>query len=129
VRVESDQDHDPILHQQAQLLRLVYNYVAIQIHRPFIFKQSALSLASLAMSVNAARSCARVLQDFDMPSMCIPALQAAFCSAVILLLNIWGQKRNNSDPTKDLAAISTCMEFVKRHENKYYPMFLFSHSF
>ena len=39
-----------------------YYYIQIQIHRPFIHKDSPLAFPSLAICTNAARSCARLLE-------------------------------------------------------------------
>lgn len=69
VRWGADQP-DPIFRQQSHLLYCTYHHVQIQVHRPFIFKRSAISLPSLAICVHAARSLTRVLDTCD--GACLP---------------------------------------------------------
>lgn len=46
---------------QSLTLHASYYYTQIQIHRPFLLKKSTLSLSSLTICTNAARSCSRLL--------------------------------------------------------------------
>ena len=44
------------------LLYSTFFYIQIQVHRPFLTKKSDLSLVSLAICTNAARSCTHLLE-------------------------------------------------------------------
>ena len=128
--------------QSASLYSHYYN-LQILVHRPFIpspRKPSPLSFPSLAICTNAARSCAHVvdLQRRRAPHYPSSHFQAridivyvtvqlvtdmppqipAFTAGIVLLLNIWGAKRNGgaTDPAKEMEDVHKCMAVLQAAE-------------
>lgn len=121
--VKWDQHMDAAWYQQAAALKLAYHYVQITIHRPFIQLSSsskrALSLPSLAVCANAARSCAHVMQvSMDMPSKPLFAV-VALSSGLVLMISIWEARRSSLyvDVSTQIAGVQTCLKYLKRWEH------------
>ncbi|RPD54024.1 hypothetical protein L227DRAFT_512443 [Lentinus tigrinus ALCF2SS1-6] len=108
------------LHQSATLYA---NYYLLQIciHRPFIpspRKPSRLTLPSLAICTNAARSCTHVL-DIQMQRTGTPLLlnrMPLFTAGLVLLLNMWGGKRSGLSNQSTMVDVHKCMNMLKRLE-------------
>ncbi|KAG9026808.1 hypothetical protein FRB95_008476 [Tulasnella sp. JGI-2019a] len=116
----------PTFYQQAATLRITFYYIQINIHRPFIQLSSAsrrgLSLPSLAVCTNAARSIAHILETtMEMPSPPVFGL-ASLLSGVMLMISIWEGRRSglNVDMTRQIAGVQTCMRYLKKWEDRYH---------
>ncbi|KAG8879625.1 hypothetical protein FRB97_001320 [Tulasnella sp. 331] len=115
----------PEFFQQAAALRLTFYYVQITIHRPFIQlspsskRVSPLSLPSLAICANAARSSAHILNSAM--EMSAPAMftMIAFISGLVLMISIWEARRSglNVEVSTQVADVHTCLKYLKRWEN------------
>ncbi|KAG8996025.1 hypothetical protein FRB93_000987 [Tulasnella sp. JGI-2019a] len=121
-----DPHMDSTFYQQAAALRITFFYIQISIHRPLIQLSSssrrALSLPSLAVCTNAARSVAHILETtVDMPSSTMFVL-ASLQSGVMLMISIWEARRSglNVDMTKHIADVHICLRYLKRWENRYH---------
>ncbi|KAF8315963.1 fungal-specific transcription factor domain-containing protein [Amanita rubescens] len=109
--------------EQMAVLHSLFYQLQIQVHRPFIQKDSPLSLSSTIICTNAARSCARISEAqirrnapfFPQNSM------TAFIAGVILLLNLWIGKRAGVSvaPEKAMADIDRCLYVLKTLENRW----------
>ncbi|KAG9034389.1 hypothetical protein FRB95_013297 [Tulasnella sp. JGI-2019a] len=116
----------PTFYQQAATLRITFYYIQITIHRPLIqlsssFKR-AMSLPSLAVCTNAARSAANILgTTIDMPSTPVFVL-TSLLSGLLLMISIWEAQRSglNVDMTRQIADVHTCLRYLKRWENRYH---------
>ncbi|KAF8070636.1 fungal-specific transcription factor domain-containing protein [Lyophyllum atratum] len=104
---------------QSTALYLVFYYVQMQIHRPFIQKDSPTSYASLAICTNAARACGHVLDiQFKRRILSLPhVIISAFTAGVILLLSTWsGRNLKEVDPHDDIAVLQSCLRTLKALE-------------
>ncbi|KAF8628855.1 hypothetical protein AX15_003649 [Amanita polypyramis BW_CC] len=110
--------------EQSAILHGLYYQLQIQIHRPFLQKESPLSLPSIVICTNAARSCARVLEVqirrniFFYPQHSM----AAFVAGVILLLNLWIGKRAGVAvaPEKGRADLDRCLYVLETCEKRWH---------
>ncbi|KAF8895175.1 fungal-specific transcription factor domain-containing protein [Infundibulicybe gibba] len=120
------QMEDELWFAQSVMLYANYYHLQILVHRPFIpppGQTSPLAFPSLAICANAARSCSRVVRAhtkrsfFPLPHL----LDAAFTSAVILLLNIWGGRSSgiSLDPVKEMEDVNKCFAFLRSQENRF----------
>ncbi|KAG9025987.1 hypothetical protein FRB95_009516, partial [Tulasnella sp. JGI-2019a] len=121
-----DPHMDRTFYQQAATLRITLYYIQIIIHHTLIQPSSsskrAISLPSLAVCTNAARSAARVLETtMDMPPPPVFAL-TSLLSGVVLMISIWETRRSglNIDMTRQIADVHTCLRYLKRWENRYH---------
>ncbi|TRM69416.1 fungal-specific transcription factor domain-containing protein [Schizophyllum amplum] len=110
---------------QSSMLYCAYYYIQIQIHRPFIHKESPLAFPSLAICMNAARSSARLLQAqlkkgwiLRLPQMFI----LAFSAGIVLLLNIWGGRKRGLalDQEREMHDVQSCMAFLSECEKTHH---------
>ncbi|PFH53811.1 hypothetical protein AMATHDRAFT_54332 [Amanita thiersii Skay4041] len=110
--------------EQSATLHGFFYQIQIQIHRPFLQKSSPLSLASLTICTNAARSCSHLLDALGKKSLApFPhSLMGAFVSGVVLLLNIWGGSKAGvaAAPQKGLADLEKCMYILKLSEARWH---------
>lgn len=126
----SPQIEDDGFFQQAALLRIMYHWVQITIHRPFIpaiaidGKVSSLSFPSLAICTNAARAASHVIGEyvkrgFEGSPM---AHLIAFTIGVILLISIWAVKKSglNVDFAKQAEDVQSCMTFLQKGERTWH---------
>ncbi|KAG8890326.1 hypothetical protein FRB98_009394 [Tulasnella sp. 332] len=126
LRWDPDVTSESPFFRQVAALRVAFCYVQITIHRPFVQLSSAskraLSLSSLAICANAARSCARILNatvEMTFPTM---FSMMAFISGLILLISIWEARRSglNVDVSQQVKDVQTCLTYLKRQEHRYY---------
>ncbi|CAA7269974.1 unnamed protein product [Cyclocybe aegerita] len=112
------------------MLHASYYNVRILIHHSFIRwpgKPSPLPFPSLAICLNAARSCAEVgytqLQRNPKAAPPPPVQPAVFTSALMLLFNLWSGKKPGEplDGNGDLAKLDKCIEVLKAAENRGQP--------
>ncbi|KAF8604607.1 hypothetical protein BDV93DRAFT_522316 [Ceratobasidium sp. AG-I] len=133
--IDSVPDHlrwDPnrensLFFDQSATLYSTYYHVQILIHRPFIpspRKPSPLSFPSLAICTTAARSCSHVLDLQRRRSHTIlpGVMVAAFTSGIVLLINVWGQKKSGgtADPNGQIKDVHKCMDVLKSNEQRWH---------
>ncbi|ELU37004.1 nucleus protein [Rhizoctonia solani AG-1 IA] len=133
--IDSVPDHlrwDPnrensLFFDQSATLYSTYYHVQILIHRPFIpspRKPSPLSFPSLAICTTAARSCSHVLDLQRRRSQTIlpGVMVAAFTSGIVLLINVWGQKKSGgtADPNGQIKDVHKCMDVLKNNEHRWH---------
>ncbi|KAG9032780.1 hypothetical protein FRB95_001040 [Tulasnella sp. JGI-2019a] len=121
-----DQHMDPAFSKQAAALRIAYHYIQLIVHRPFIQMSSSskcgISLPSLAVCANAARSCARILDTtVEVPSS-MSFTMMALQSGVVLVITIWEARRSglNVDISGQVRGVQSCLNYLKRQENKHH---------
>ncbi|KAJ7623210.1 fungal-specific transcription factor domain-containing protein [Roridomyces roridus] len=115
--------------EQSATLHCNYYHLQIVIHRPYIptsKTQVPSTFPSLAMSLNAARSCSHIADIYrqrvgDKP---LPLTQMAVCTAgVVLLLNIWGGQRGSlglsTDSQQEMADVQRCMQVLRGCEMRW----------
>ncbi|KAJ7256469.1 hypothetical protein B0H12DRAFT_510408 [Mycena haematopus] len=116
------QEND-IFFEQSVALHASYYHLQIIVHRPFIQAKSASTLRSLAISTNAARSCATVADVKSrrgiMPNYHL--VKAVFDSAIVLLLTISGGTRSGLalDLEMELADVYKCMALLRQTERRW----------
>lgn len=54
---------DPQIYVQSLVLHCTFQYVQIQVHRPFLSRKDSLALSSLAICTNAARNCSHAAES------------------------------------------------------------------
>ncbi|KAJ7442286.1 fungal-specific transcription factor domain-containing protein [Mycena latifolia] len=109
--------------EQSVALHCSYYHLQIIIHRPYILnakKMGPSAFPSLAICLNAARSCCHVVdihrqRTGDKP---LPLAQmAVFTAGIVLLLNIWGGKRASlglsTDSGQEMAEVHRCMQVLR----------------
>ncbi|KAF5322745.1 hypothetical protein D9619_002016 [Psilocybe cf. subviscida] len=110
-------------HQSVSIYALFY-YVQRQIHRPFLMKKTPLSLPSLAMCTNAARSCARLLEvSLTRGMRVMPTLiVSAFCAGTVIVLNLWGIRHSGllGDAAKETVNLQKCINVLKECEKRWH---------
>ncbi|KAG8864937.1 hypothetical protein FRB96_003524 [Tulasnella sp. 330] len=121
-----DEHMNATFYQQAATLRIIFYYVQITIHRPLLQLSSAskraLSLPSLAVCANAARSASHILEvTIDMPASVL-FVTTSLLSGVVLMITIWEARRNSLtvDVSRQISSVQTCMRYLKRWENRYH---------
>lgn len=117
-----------VFFQQSAILYATYYHIQILVHRPFIprpGKPAPLTFPSLAICTNAARSCSQVLQAYRRKCDAGSAPQLmfyAFTSGLVLLLNVWGMRKQGQGFAGDTDApmhdVHMCMQFLKAAENR-----------
>ncbi|KAF9066459.1 fungal-specific transcription factor domain-containing protein [Rhodocollybia butyracea] len=127
LRWDPHREDDLFFTQSATLYATLY-WVHIQIHRPFISlskqeKASSLSYSSLAVCVNAARSCARLLDRLHARGGNLPmpnVWASLFMSTIILLLNLWSGRKLGlaTDPIRDMQDVNKCLEALSEYESR-----------
>ncbi|KDR72397.1 hypothetical protein GALMADRAFT_126549 [Galerina marginata CBS 339.88] len=114
---------------QSVMLYAQYYHIQILVHRPFIpslSKPSPLSLPSLAICTNAARSCSRVIdiQRRRNPAVAtLPHVQmAVFTSGIVLLLSMWGGKPSGlmTNLNKEMGDVHKCMQALSVSEHQWH---------
>ncbi|KAF8754361.1 hypothetical protein RHS01_06290 [Rhizoctonia solani] len=143
VRWDPNRENSLFFDQSATLYSTYY-HVQILIHRPFIpspRKPSPLSFPSLAICTTAqvpsrhsdrvctdqncsARSCSHVLDLQRRRSQTIlpGVMVAAFTSGIVLLINVWGQKKSGgtADPNGQIKDVHKCMDVLKNNEHRWH---------
>ncbi|VDB90963.1 unnamed protein product [Peniophora sp. CBMAI 1063] len=125
LRWKSTQQNTVFLMQSAHLHAQFY-HLQILVHRPFISsrKEAPLGFRSLAVCINAARSCSRLVASFRerVPADLCPYLQVpAFTAGVMLLLGIWNIERTGitMDQGKETQAVYNCVALLKDIEARW----------
>ncbi|SJL11564.1 uncharacterized protein ARMOST_14969 [Armillaria ostoyae] len=105
-------DNGIFLYQSATLYS-VYYMLQILIHRPFLRTDSPLSMPSLVICTNAARSCTRILKVHMTRIRTInpQIIVGAFTSGAVFAMNIWSRKRAGHAPNaRDVAGFQVCLD-------------------
>ncbi|KAI0688002.1 fungal-specific transcription factor domain-containing protein [Cytidiella melzeri] len=115
-------NNDLFFMQSANIYVAYYN-LQIVVHRPFIpspRNPSPLSSPYLAICANAARSCIHVLDEQCKRVQLIHEQHALFNTAIVLLLNIWGDKKlsASAESTKDMQEVHKVMHIAKCMESR-----------
>ncbi|TFK44394.1 fungal-specific transcription factor domain-containing protein [Crucibulum laeve] len=122
LRWETVQKGTPFFHQSVSLYSS-YHYLQIQIHRPFLQKNSPLSFASHTICAHAARSCSHILQVAgEVGLRPFPNIfMSAFASGIVLLLNLWGRRNaNQGDVQRTMADVNKCLSILKECEKRWH---------
>ncbi|KAJ7761028.1 fungal-specific transcription factor domain-containing protein [Mycena metata] len=111
---------------QSACLYAAYYHVQIQIHQSFIPSPTndaplSSTFPSLAICANSARSCSRVMESQAAKRGIIAhpqVVSALMDSAVFLLLNVWGARRNgvSADPQRAANDVQKCIRVLKMYE-------------
>ncbi|KAH9479075.1 Putative transcriptional regulatory protein [Psilocybe cubensis] len=106
--------------QQSANLNSIFFYVQIQAHRPFLIKKSKLSLTSVIMCTNAARSCSGI-QEAAMARDCrvLPhTTYIAFTAGIVSVLCLWSSRCPGyvGDPQKESENLLRCVSVLKKCE-------------
>ncbi|KAF5350768.1 hypothetical protein D9758_010394 [Tetrapyrgos nigripes] len=122
---ESQQQNDTFFHQSA-IIHSMYYWVQIQVHRRFIpgpGQTSEGKFPSLAICMNAARSCIRVIESALRRNFLAYGhfITPLFGSAMILAVNLWRRREINHsvDPPVELADIYRCTDLLQLYESRY----------
>lgn len=102
--------------ETSALLYIMYYWVQIEIHRPFMRLKNGFS--STAICATAARSCAHVVHVHDGAFGTLPLtsmFSAVLHSSIILLLNA----RNGLAKPRDLEDVKLSMRAIARHEDRF----------
>jgi len=115
---------DYIAFRQSSVLHALYYQVQIQVHRPFLQKQSPLSMLSFVICTNAARSCSHLLElQMKRNAYFFPqATTSAFITGIVLFLNLISGKRAGVAvaPDKNLADLDRCLQVLKQIESTWH---------
>ncbi|KAK0204261.1 fungal-specific transcription factor domain-containing protein [Desarmillaria ectypa] len=115
LRWDPKRENGIFLHQSAGLYSIYY-MVQILVHRPFLHTNSPLSIPSLAICTNAARSCTRILEVHVTRIKIVTPhiITGAFTSGAVFAMNIWSSKRAGHAPNaKDLEGFELCLATFK----------------
>ncbi|KAF9268426.1 hypothetical protein L218DRAFT_954789 [Marasmius fiardii PR-910] len=124
---------DPVFFQQSVMLHVIYNWVQIHIHRPFIPRpgqEAVLTLPSLEICTNAARKIIYIVQTLQTRTDSgIPTLELApfisspmIQSALILLVGIWRPKpglTTTLDSPMEMADVYRSLRLIQKYESRY----------
>ncbi|KAI0824058.1 fungal-specific transcription factor domain-containing protein [Trametes gibbosa] len=122
LRWDPDRESHIFLNQSAALYAKYYQ-LQIFVHRPFLpstRKSSRLTLPSLAICTNAARSCVHV-SDVQFRRTGTPVgfnRMPLFTAGIVLLINMWGGKRAGLSNTSAVADVQKCMAMLKLLESQ-----------
>ncbi|KAJ7459699.1 fungal-specific transcription factor domain-containing protein [Mycena latifolia] len=126
LRWDPDKTSD-IFFQQSAVLFTTYHAVQIAIHRPYIHRPTVLASPSLSICTSAARSALNIadvwLKKVKQPPSLPYMMNPVFVSGVILMLNIFGTKRNGpiEKNNKDLVQVETALRFHKAAQSRWQP--------
>ncbi|PBK95211.1 hypothetical protein ARMGADRAFT_1011085 [Armillaria gallica] len=118
LRWDPNQENSTRFNQSASL-HILYFQLRILIHRPFIASNKKLTpfhVYSLHICTNAARSCSRVLDTHRIRGHMYPISGfGAFTAGLVLLFNIWYQKRldHSFDASYDIDLVHKCMKTLE----------------
>ncbi|KAI0644483.1 fungal-specific transcription factor domain-containing protein [Trametes meyenii] len=113
---------DITLLNQSAALYCKYYQTQIFVHRPFLpslRKSSRLSLTSLAICTNAARSCVHV-SDVQCKRTGTPSpfnRLPIFTAGIVLLVNLWAGKRSGYSNQSTVSDVQKCMNMLKLLES------------
>ncbi|CAA7269968.1 unnamed protein product [Cyclocybe aegerita] len=128
LRWDSDDVKSDEFFNQSMALHAMWHYTQILIHRPFIpspNKPSTLAFPSLAICTNSARSCIHLAYtqlERNKTGPPPPVQMAAFASAVVLLIGIWGAQASGLPPNKnpDMNRVQKVLEILKAAEERWH---------
>ncbi|KAL1945640.1 hypothetical protein VTO73DRAFT_1642 [Trametes versicolor] len=112
---------DLVFLNQSSVLYMKYYQLQIFVHRPFLptsRKSSRLTLPSLAICTNAARSCIHV-SDVQCRRNGTPLAYSRmplFTAGIVLLINMWGGKRAGLANCSAASDVQKCMAMLKMLE-------------
>ncbi|KAI0644476.1 fungal-specific transcription factor domain-containing protein [Trametes meyenii] len=115
---------DPTFMTQSAALYCTYYQLQIFAHRPFLptlRKSSRLSLPSLTICTNAARSCVHV-SHVQYKRTGVPNVfnrLPIFTAGIVLLLNLWAGKRAGFSNKSAVADVQKCMDMLEILESDY----------
>ncbi|KAI0824059.1 fungal-specific transcription factor domain-containing protein [Trametes gibbosa] len=123
LRWDPHRESIPFLNQSAVLYEKYYQ-LQIFVHRPFLpfsRKSSRLTLPSLAICTNAARSCVHIssVQFRRVGKPLVFSRMPLFTAGIVLLINMWGGKRIGLSNTSAAADVQKCMTMLKQIEVHY----------
>lgn len=124
-----DSDHlNDAYFEDATALGLIYHYVQMTIHRPFLTallddkKPSPLAFNSLAVCTTAARAASTILESRINRSkeVSVYPLVIGWTSGTVLLICIWGVKKNqmNVDIRGLVADVQRSIDNLQRSEDR-----------
>ncbi|KAK0204262.1 hypothetical protein DFS33DRAFT_1454515 [Desarmillaria ectypa] len=111
IRWDPKCDNAIFLYQSAALYSIYY-MLQILIHRPFLRTDSPLSMPSLIIFTNVAKSCTGILEVHMARIRTVnpQIVMGAFTSGAVFAMNIWSSKRAGHAPNaKDLASFEVCL--------------------
>ncbi|KAI0028714.1 fungal-specific transcription factor domain-containing protein, partial [Vararia minispora EC-137] len=127
LRWDPMREDDVFFIQSAHLYAMFYE-LQIAVHRPFIspLKNSQHSFPSIAICVNAARSCSRIVDSLTKrwPMRIFPLMhRPTFTAAIVLLLGIWDASRLKLSPNveKEISDVNKCLHLMQVMEDQWHP--------
>ncbi|KAL1945623.1 hypothetical protein VTO73DRAFT_1625 [Trametes versicolor] len=114
---------DLVFLNQSSVLYMKYYQLQIFVHRPFLppsRKSSTLTLPSLAICTNAARSCIHV-GDVQCRRNGTPlafSRMPLFTAGIVLIINMWGGKRAGLANSSAAEDVQKCMAMLKMLESQ-----------
>ncbi|THU84637.1 hypothetical protein K435DRAFT_732990 [Dendrothele bispora CBS 962.96] len=122
----NSQHEDERLFVQSATLYSMYYWVQIQVHRRFVPRpgqKSQSTFPSLAICVNAARSCIHVAETY-LSHKFHPSghfLHPLFSLAMVLAVNLWREKHTNPsfNAETELSDIYKCINMLRLHESMF----------
>ncbi|KAJ7091076.1 fungal-specific transcription factor domain-containing protein [Mycena epipterygia] len=119
---------DPVFFDQSVALHCGYCHLQIMVHRSFIptFRKTApRGLPSMTVCTNAARACANMVdvqrRRKGNEPINIVNMSDVFNSALVLLLNLWSDRRAGLAPnsSRDLENVHKCMDVLRLCEDRW----------
>ncbi|KAJ3506007.1 hypothetical protein NLJ89_g7113 [Agrocybe chaxingu] len=128
LRWDSDDVKSDQFFNQSMSLHAMWHYTQILIHRPFIpspNKPSTLAFPSLAICTNSARSCIHLAYtqlERNKSGPPPPVQMAAFASAIVLLIGIWGAQASGlpADENPDMNRVQKVLQILKTAEERWH---------
>ncbi|KAJ2916770.1 hypothetical protein MD484_g3617, partial [Candolleomyces efflorescens] len=116
---------DPAFYIQSLVLHCTFQYVQIQVHRPFLSRKDSLALSSLAICTNAARNCSSAAESCVKRQLGLfpNVTMATFLSAMVLTVHFWGSRQSKVvayDLEREIADIERCRDFMSYAEKRWY---------
>ncbi|KAF9039665.1 hypothetical protein BDZ89DRAFT_1060808 [Hymenopellis radicata] len=110
--------------QSSCILYMAYYTIQIHIHRPFIHTNSRLSLPSLAICTNAARSCIRLVNVLLLKGPVLSSIPnfSIFAAGTVIILNMWHTVRirpGQLPQSKDLEDLHTCIKVLQNGAKRF----------
>ncbi|KAF8894868.1 hypothetical protein CPB85DRAFT_221500 [Mucidula mucida] len=110
--------------QSSCILHMSYYNMQMHIHRPFIHTNSRLSLPSLAICTNAARSCIRLVDVLlkTCPVLSLVPNMSIFAAGTVIILNMWHTVRIRPGQlplNRDLEDLCTCFTVLQNGAKKF----------
>ncbi|RXW21403.1 hypothetical protein EST38_g4459 [Candolleomyces aberdarensis] len=114
----------PQFYIQSLVLHCTFQYLQIQVHRPFLSRKDSLALSSLAICANAARACSHAAASCVKRQLGVfpNVTMATFLSAMVLTVHFWSSRQSKVtyDLEKEIADIERCRDFMAVAEKRWY---------